>query len=146
MSDVSSMQISAATFDASIGGLLLGVVFQAMTFGAASAFTWCYLRQSSMDPRWLRASILFAWLLCTFCMATTVHSLYFFTVKNFANPYALTTSPWSVCLITSAIGFVLMTVRLIFLSRVWRLYKSKGELNLLMALLLSLTAVLSGMP
>lgn len=37
-------------------------------------------------------------LLCTFCMATTVHSLYFFTVKNFANPYALTTSPWYVCL------------------------------------------------
>lgn len=30
MSDVSNMQISAATFDASIGGLLLGVVFQAM--------------------------------------------------------------------------------------------------------------------
>ncbi|CCM06144.1 uncharacterized protein FIBRA_08394 [Fibroporia radiculosa] len=133
MSQVSSPLISAKIFDASIGALLVGVVFQAISYGALCLMAWKYFRRPVTDSNIFRVTIFLLWwgfsAQKAFCLATDLHALYYFTITNFFNPYGLLRVPWSVCLLGVEMGLVITIVRITFSNRLRRFYKARGELD-----------------
>ncbi|KAI0728025.1 hypothetical protein C8Q72DRAFT_414982 [Fomitopsis betulina] len=141
--DNASPYSRAKTYDRAMGALLLGVNFQCITYGILVGMTFIYYRRSEQDPRWLRFSVLCAWLLCTFCVAISLHGIYWFTILHYNDPSALQKTPWSVSLVSLFTSFVMLFVRLGFLHRVYKYYIAKLQPSLTLVAGMLLVVLLS---
>ncbi|PCH44055.1 hypothetical protein WOLCODRAFT_164888 [Wolfiporia cocos MD-104 SS10] len=143
MSDVISPQITEEIFDTYMGGMLIGVVVQSIFYGVASTLFWTYHRNWKRDSWFIRSVLTIAWALCTFCLAISLHALYFFTITDASSPRALSMSPWSSRILTTAMSLVIFIVRALFIERLRRLYIAQGDLNPKFSLGICLTILLS---
>ncbi|KAH9829980.1 uncharacterized protein C8Q71DRAFT_384885 [Rhodofomes roseus] len=130
-------------YDRALGALLLGADFQCIAYGCLLGMAYTYYKRSTQDPKWLRFAILLAWLLCTLCCVIILHGIYWFTITNYGNTSAIQRSPWSVSLLTTMMSAVMTIVRLVFLTRVYKLYRAKPVLSPAIVLLIVLVALLS---
>ncbi|KAI0917956.1 hypothetical protein AcW1_006944 [Taiwanofungus camphoratus] len=143
MSSVASPFIGVHVFDSSFGAVLVGVVFQAIFYGNVSTSMWEYQKHYRGDPWWHKGIVFAAWVMCTFSLGVGAHAFYDIVIANFKDPYALMDLPWGVRLIPLANGSVVAIVRFMFLKRLWRFCRAKGQLTFGLWSILALTALLS---
>ncbi|GBE86145.1 hypothetical protein SCP_0900220 [Sparassis crispa] len=130
-----------------LGAFLIGIIFQSVFYGVVSGLALNYFRRYRRDSGvsiWMKLLVLLAWILCFFSLIVSAHAMYFFVVKNIDdNPMAFSKAPWSVCLLMAVNAVVVVLVRFIFLYRLWRFVKAKGEWNSGWKALLLLTVLLT---
>ncbi|KZT72004.1 hypothetical protein DAEQUDRAFT_809602 [Daedalea quercina L-15889] len=122
---------------------IIGTYGQTASWGIASALALAYLRRPKNDP-WLVPSVVsFVWLLCTVCTTMNIYSAYYFTVINRHGFLTSLKSPWTLNLLTTMVSSTSTAVRLLYLSRIWRFQRKKGEWSVLLLVDILLVAVVS---
>ncbi|KAI0701702.1 hypothetical protein C8Q76DRAFT_239245 [Earliella scabrosa] len=135
MSD--AVQVVAAP-DLTIGAMLLGCIFGAMSYGFITAQGYMYYGRSVKEPLATRLYVFISWALDSVNTALLVHSQYHYFLNNYGNPEAFKTPVWSLVsmvLVTAVIAFM---VRGIFIKSVWQMsYEHPIPTGILGALSLS---------
>ncbi|KAI0266351.1 hypothetical protein BC834DRAFT_969395 [Gloeopeniophorella convolvens] len=112
---------AGVAWDNTLGALLIGGLASGVLFGITCMQTYIYYERNN-DKWTLRAFVAALWAMDAFDFAITCHIVYFYVIKNFANPFALLGKPvWSLAVhvvITSVADF---SVRIMFARRIWRL-------------------------
>ncbi|KAJ8520736.1 hypothetical protein ONZ45_g2452 [Pleurotus djamor] len=81
--------------DAKLGAMFLGNVVAAILYGVTSVQTFIYFKGSAQDLRSLKVIVLILWLLDSLHIILVTHTVYFYTVSNYADPLSLNTPIWS---------------------------------------------------
>ncbi|KAJ8516167.1 hypothetical protein ONZ45_g6484 [Pleurotus djamor] len=110
--------------DAKLGAMFLGNVVAAILYGVTSVQTFIYFKGSAQDLRSLKVIVLILWLLDSLHIILVTHTVYFYTVSNYADPLALNTP---IC-IFFAVSFDFTTIRLCLRYRL-RLRLSDRPIN-----------------
>lgn len=115
-------------FDNSLGALLIGGMLAMALWGVTCVQSYSYFTSPSKDRRFIKFMVAFLLILDTFDSALNTHVLYYYTVSNYDNPFALLVPVWSIIIhvtITSLSNFIIRTM---FAFRVYWL--SKGSIPL----------------
>ncbi|KAH9893555.1 hypothetical protein C8Q73DRAFT_538152 [Cubamyces lactineus] len=122
----SATAAAAATSQAqkmNLSAVLAGCVVQNIFYGNCFFLVWRYLcRDRKADAGWFVASIILAWLLCTFSVIITVHGLWFFMSESIWRENAST--PWTVDFFLLVNSLVACLVRMLYVQRLWKLSRS----------------------
>ncbi|KAI0340049.1 hypothetical protein BDW22DRAFT_1360531 [Trametopsis cervina] len=123
-----------------VGGTL-GVLITVSQLGAAlygvtTVQTFIYHQHRERDPKVMRYSIYFLWVIDTFHYICVIDLSYFYCVKNFGNIFGLNALPWTwpAFMVTSAVNEVLIISW--YVHRVWKLSR-----NIWVILLIGVAAV-----
>ncbi|KAI0340062.1 hypothetical protein BDW22DRAFT_1360565 [Trametopsis cervina] len=108
-----------------LGVILVTGILCAVLYGVTTVQTFIYHQHSKHDPRMLKHSITFLWILDTVTFIFMTHYLYHYCVLNFANLDALNTLPWSIpaYILTCAVGDIIVIGW--FAHRLWKLSVSR---------------------
>ncbi|KAI0646389.1 hypothetical protein C8Q79DRAFT_962364 [Trametes meyenii] len=99
--------------------MLVGVVAEAMLYGALCVLTWRYARMSNIaDPWWFKMLVAIGWILCTISLGTTSSALWYIN-----NSIPVINYPWTVNFFLLLNGTVVTIARLLFVQRTWLLYR-----------------------
>jgi len=134
--------MSAPNIDNTLGALLLGDIAAAILYGVTCVQTFIYFQNYSGDKLMLKVTVVFLWMCDTVHLALITHSIYFYAVKNFANPAALqdpTLTIMAHIIITCINNF---TIRSVFGHRLWKL--SGGNVLLVVITIASLVVFAFG--
>ncbi|TDL20314.1 hypothetical protein BD410DRAFT_377452 [Rickenella mellea] len=116
-------------FDNTLGVILVGTIISSMLYGITNVQTFIYFQRSSKDPKYMRGLVAFLWILDSLHMAFIGHTVYYYMVDNFLNPFSLISPTWSfksnIILTHISDAFI----RSIFAWRIWIL--SGGNWKLL---------------
>ncbi|KAF9468249.1 hypothetical protein BDZ94DRAFT_1154223 [Collybia nuda] len=106
------------SLDLEIGAVEIGILISTFLYGIATVQTYIYFRESTRDPRWLRAMVNYSDILVTFITVVTCMFLYRFSVTNFGNYNSLQELPWTLDFSFFIGGLVSATVQSFFAYRV----------------------------
>ncbi|KAI0728026.1 hypothetical protein C8Q72DRAFT_414662 [Fomitopsis betulina] len=139
-----SNEWKSANFQSQVGGLYVGVNFQAITFGLASLVMLSYFTQPrTPDARWTRSLIVAVWILCAFCTFINFYSTYYFLVLTMSMPIATVWAPWSLSLLIAVVACISTVIRLLLLHRLHIFHRRKGDLSYWLVFVIALIALLS---
>ncbi|KAJ7615921.1 hypothetical protein FB45DRAFT_934939 [Roridomyces roridus] len=105
-----------------LGAIFISFAFSSVVFGVNTTQVITYLQRYPEDRLVYKFLVATVWVLNCLDQALIGHSVYFYTIENFADPFVLVTEPVIWTLIAQlTVGAVIGTiVRLCFAMRVWR--------------------------
>ncbi|KAG9227656.1 hypothetical protein CCMSSC00406_0000698 [Pleurotus cornucopiae] len=122
------------TFDSTLGAAFIGFGFSCLGYGFVLSQIVSYFTRYTADKAVYKFLVVAIWVLETADQMLVGHFVYFYTISNFANPFALLegTVVWSVIALVGTI------VKCCFILRVWR-FSRHNKAATLCLLLLDLT-------
>ncbi|KAF7331775.1 hypothetical protein MKEN_00057400 [Mycena kentingensis (nom. inval.)] len=121
-----------ATLDNTIGSSFVGVVAAATLYGVSCVQTWYYFnRYGSTDVWYIKALVAVVFVFDTVHQALISHTVYWYTITNYANPTALSQLVWSILLEVLFNGLIGLIVQGFLTMRVWRLSNRNVGLTLI---------------
>jgi len=113
-------------FDNTLGALLVGGLLSMGLWGVTCVQTFTFFTRNSRDRPLFKLLIVCLWMLDTFDSVLNGHILYFYLVKNYLNPVAISKPIWSVVLHVAITSISNFFIRTMFAQRFYRL--SKGNI------------------
>ncbi|KAF7422465.1 hypothetical protein PC9H_010621 [Pleurotus ostreatus] len=110
------------TFDSTLGAAFIGFGFSCLGYGFVLSQIVSYFTRYTADKAVYKFLVVAIWVLETADQMLVGHFVYFYTISNFANPFALLegTVVWSVILQLTVGALVGTIVKCCFILRVWR--------------------------
>ncbi|KAL5520987.1 hypothetical protein ACEPAG_8909 [Sanghuangporus baumii] len=106
-------------FDDSLGAVLIGLIFASILFGIANVQSLIYYQNSTNDPKYMKWTVMFLWLLDAFHLALISHATYRYLVTDFGSFIAITRADWSLSLQIIITVLSDFTISLFYVYRVW---------------------------
>ncbi|KAH9946723.1 hypothetical protein B0H21DRAFT_386999 [Amylocystis lapponica] len=112
------------TFDSTLGAAFLGHFVTAILYGITSLQAFVYYRQYPNDPPLTRFLVLILWILDGLHVGLITGAMYYYLVKNFANPAVVEQPVWCIMVMIIVGNISNFIVRGVFGHRLWKLSKS----------------------
>ncbi|KAH9922933.1 uncharacterized protein B0H18DRAFT_497856 [Fomitopsis serialis] len=115
----------ASSLDTIFGSALVGIMIAAMVYGILVSQLFVYFRRFPDDPNWMKALVAGLWAVLSFLLATNIHMIYVYLIKDWGNTQKLAYATWDwllyvACTSVASTGVQMFFARRIFiLSRHW---------------------------
>ncbi|KAH9923528.1 uncharacterized protein B0H18DRAFT_464956 [Fomitopsis serialis] len=115
-----TLPVTSSSLAATVGACYVGTILASILYGITSIQTLTFFRFYPDDPRWLRITVGFLWVLDTLHLAFIGHAVYIYVITDFGNMQAIDQPLWSMTahvLLSNLSDFL---VRGVFSYRIWR--------------------------
>ncbi|EMD36463.1 hypothetical protein CERSUDRAFT_95771 [Gelatoporia subvermispora B] len=92
--------------DNTLGAALIGVIASAALWGITNVQTYMYFKHRGSDPKSLRLTVVFLWVLDTLHQILISHALYYYAVTMYGNPTSITVPTWSIMGVSDVTSFL----------------------------------------
>lgn len=142
MSSLAQDAIPQLDLGNTFGALFIGVVLAAVLFGLTNVQAFIYFQaHKSAGITFFKLVVTWLWIFDALHLALTIHCVYYYLVTNYANFDVLAEIVWSLKLQLVINIFIIPTVHLLYVHRIWKV--SKGRSRALPAIALTIVVVLS---
>jgi len=116
------MESSTIKVDNTLGAALIGLTVSSAVYGILTTQVYSYFRSYPADRVTYKLLVFSLWLLETVDQAFIAHAVYYFTITNYANAFALVEGvvPWTLLMQTALGALAGTVVKTCFALRVWR--------------------------
>ncbi|EPT00258.1 hypothetical protein FOMPIDRAFT_1023856 [Fomitopsis schrenkii] len=114
----------ASPLDTIFGSALIGIILAAMVFGIFTSQLYVYFRRFGDDPRWMKALVLALWANLAFLLATNIHMIYVYLIKDWGHTDKLAYASWDWLLYVGCTSIASTGVQMFFARRIFILSRN----------------------
>ncbi|KAK0478601.1 hypothetical protein EDD18DRAFT_542082 [Armillaria luteobubalina] len=104
-----------------MGAIYIGATVATAFWGITAMQSMTYFSRFPNDWWFYRFAVGLLWIVDTLYLIFCAHALYYYLIKNFANPQALTTIVWSFKTDIMFLGLLILLVDIVYAVRIWML-------------------------
>ncbi|SJL07055.1 uncharacterized protein ARMOST_10398 [Armillaria ostoyae] len=104
-----------------MGAIYIGATVATAFWGITAMQSMTYFSRFPNDWWFYRCAVGLLWIVDTLYLIFCAHALYYYLIKNFANPQALTTIVWSFKTDIMFLGLLILLVDIVYAVRIWML-------------------------